>query len=132
MNKKIPIILIITVFLVFFIMITSYFWGFEEWTKQTRADFGILSVLNRLSICIFIMFALLKLLKFIFPKLNKCFTNNTKNDLTYIVLSSIILTLVIPLLILKIPFTGFLLRYSITSFIYLFGVVAICNKIFYL
>jgi len=33
MNKKIPIILTITVFLVFFIIITSFFLGFEEWTK---------------------------------------------------------------------------------------------------
>ena len=118
--------------MVFFIIITSYFWSFEEWKKQTWASFSILGILNQLGIYTFVIFALLKLLKFIFPKLNKCFTNNTKNDLTYIVLSSIILTLVIPLLILKIPFTGFLLRYSITSFIYLFGVVAICNKIFYL
>jgi len=131
MNKKISIILIITVFLVFFIIITSYFWGFEEWTKQTRADFEILSVLNRLGICIFVIFALLKLLKFIFPKLNKIFTNNRKNDLFYIMLSSIILTLAIPLIIFKVSFIWFIQQYSIISFIYIFGVVTICIKIFF-
>jgi len=131
MNKKIPIILIITAFLVFFIIITSYFWGFEEWTKQTRADFEILNVLNGLGICIFVIFALLKLLKFIFPKLNKCFTNNRKNDLSYILLSSIILTLAIPLIIFKVSLTWFIFKYSIVSFIYVFGVLTICIKIFF-
>jgi len=131
MNKKIPIILTIMVFLVFFIIITSFFLGFEEWTKQTRADFGMLSVLNRLGICIFVMFALLKLLKFIFPKLNKYFTNDRRNDLPYIMLSSIILTLVIPLIIFKVSLTWFIWQYSIISFIYIFGVITICIKIFF-
>ena len=128
--KKIPTIAIVMVFLMFFIIITYYFWGFKEWEKTPWATLAMLSILNTLGICIVVIFVLLKLLKFICPKLNKYFANDTKNYLTYIIMSCILLTLAIPFLIFKISFTGFLLRYSITSFIYLFGVVTICNKIF--
>ena len=128
---KMPAILIITVFLVFFIIITSYFWGFEKWKKQTWAGFSIFTILNTLGICIFVIFGILKLLKCIFPKLNKYVTNNIKYDLTCIIASCIILTLIIPTIISNMSFTAFLLRYSITSFIYLFGVETICIKIFF-
>jgi len=130
MNKKVPIILLVTVFLVLIIIVTYYFWGFKEWTKQTRADFGVLSILNKLGIYIFVIFSLLKLLQFISPKINKCFTSDSKNDSLYILISSTILTLAIPLMIFKISLTWFIWHYSIISFIYIFGVITICIKIF--
>lgn len=130
-NKKIPITLLVSVFLVIIIIITSYFWSFEEWTKQTRADFGVLNILNKLGICIFVIFAFLKLLQFIFPKLNKFLTIDGKNDLSYIVPSSIILTLIIPLIIFRVSLTWFIWQYSVVSFIYIFGVIIICIKIFF-
>ncbi|MBA7580990.1 hypothetical protein ES708_22889 [subsurface metagenome] len=127
---KMPAILIITIFLIFFIIITSYFWGFEEWKKQTWGGLSIFTILNTLGICIFVIFGILKILRCIFPKLNKYFTSNIKYDLAYILISCIIWTLIIPIVISNMPFTVFLLRYSITSFIYLFGVATICIKIF--
>lgn len=127
---KMPTILIVTVFLVIVIILTPYFWGFEEWIKQTRASFSILAILNTLGIYIFAIFCILKFLRLIFPKINKYIIDSTKFVLTYNALSCIILTLLIPLIVLNISFTAFLLHHSITSFIYLFGVETICIKIF--
>jgi len=127
---KMPTILIITIFLSIIIIITPYFWGFEEWKKQTWAGFSILSILNTLGIYIFAVFGILKFLRLIFPKLNKYIINNTKYVLAYNALSCIILTLFIPLMISNMSITAFFWHYSITSFIYLFGVETICVKIF--
>ena len=127
---KVPTILIITVFLLIIFIITSCFWGFEEWKKQTYAGVWILSILNRLSVYIFAVFGILKFLRFIFPKLNKYIIDNRKFGLVYNVLSCIILTLFIPLMISDISITAFFWRYSIISFIFLFGVETICFKIF--
>ena len=127
---KMPTILIITVFLLIIIVVTSCFWGFEEWEKQTYAGVWILSILNTLGVYIFAVFGILKFLGFIFPKLNKYIIDNRKCSLVYNVLSCIILTLFIPLMISDISITVFLWHYSITSFIYLFGVETICFKIF--
>ena len=131
MNKKTPLSLVVTFFLVLIIIITSYFWGFKEWTKQTRADFEILNILNKLSIYIFIVFAFLKLLKHIFPNLNKCLASDSRNELLYNMISSMILTFTIPLLIFKVSIVWFIYNYSIVSFIYIFGVITICIKIFF-
>jgi len=127
---KVPTILIITVFLLIIVITTSCFWGFEEWKKQTYAGVWILSILNRLSVYIFAVFGILKFLRFIFPKLNKYIIDNRKFGLVYNVLSCIILTLFIPLMISDISITAFFWRYSIISFIFLFGVETICFKIF--
>ena len=127
---KMPTILIITVFLLIIIVVTSCFWGFEEWKKQTYAGVWILSILNTLGVYIFAVFGILKLLGFIFPKLNKYIINNRKCGLVYNVLSCIILTLFIPLMISDISITTFFWHYSIISFVYLFGVETICVKIF--
>ena len=127
---KIPTILIITVFLLIIIVITSCFWGFEEWKKQTYAGVWILSILNTLGVYIFAVFGILKFLRLIFPKLNKYIIGNTKCGLAYNILSCIILTLFIPLMISNISITTFFWHYSIISFVYLFGVETICVKIF--
>ena len=127
---KVPTILIITIFLSIIIIITSCFWGFGEWKKQTWADLSILAILNTLGIYIFAVFGILKFLGLIFPKLNKYIIFNIKYGFVYKILSCIILILFIPLMISNISFTAFLLHYSITSFIYLFGVETICVKIF--
>lgn len=129
--KKIPTILIIAVFLISFFLVLSHFIDFKEWTKQTRADFGVLSVLNVLGIFIFSIFGLLSLLKYFFPKfINRHVTDNI-HELTYVMVFCIILTLIIPLIIFKVSLTWFIWQYSIISFIYMFGVVTICIKIFF-
>ena len=130
--KKILIILIIAVFLISFFLVLSHFIDFKEWTKQTRADFGVLSVLNILGIFIFSIFGLLFLLKCFFPKciINK-YVADIIHNLIYITSSCIVLVLIIPLVILKeTSLTQFFWPYSATSFIYIFGVMIICIKIF--
>ena len=129
--KKILVILIIAVFLISFFLVLSHFIDFKEWTKQTRADFGILSVLNILGIFIFSIFGLLYLLKYFFPKFINRYVTDNIHELTYVIEFCIVLTLIIPLLIFKFSLTCFIWQYSIISFIYMFGVVIICVKIFF-
>jgi hypothetical protein len=130
--KKIIVMSIIVVFLVLFFKGYSYFVGFKEWTKQTWADFGILSILNTLGIFVFIIFGLLALLKHISPKFfYRYFTDKMQNlDLHYVICFCIILTLIIPLIIFNVSFAWFIRQCSIITFIYLFSVASVCIKIF--
>jgi len=66
--KKIPTMLIIAVFLILYFLVFSHLIDFKELTKQSRASFGVLSILNGLSIFIFSIFGSLSLLKHFFPK----------------------------------------------------------------
>jgi hypothetical protein len=98
--------------------------------ETTWLDLSILSILNKFGICIFCFFIILVFLKFIFPKfINEHFTDKIHN-LKYITIFCIGLALII-LLISKIPAIKFISQYSITTFIYLFGVVILCSKLFF-
>ena len=98
--------------------------------ETTWLDLSILSILNKFGVCIFCFFIILAFLKFIFPKLiNEHFTDKIHN-LRYIAVFCIVLALII-LLISKIPSIRFISHYSITTFIYLFGVVILCIKLFF-
>ncbi|MBA7490828.1 hypothetical protein ES702_01371 [subsurface metagenome] len=128
--KKIPTMLIIAFFLVSFFLVLSHFIDFKEWTKQTRASFEVLSVLGGLNILIFSIFGSLSLLKHFFPKFINRYVTGSINDLVYIIEFCIILTLIIPLIIFKSSLTWFTWKYSVISFIYIFGVTTICIEIF--
>jgi len=129
--RKIPIMLIISVFLILYFLLFSHLIGFKELIKQSRASFGILSILNGLSIFVFSIVGSLSLLKHFFPKfvISRYVTDNI-HDLTYIIEFCIILTLIIPLMIFKVSFIWFIRQYSIISFIYIFGLTTICIEIF--
>jgi len=130
--KKIFINTLIVFLILSFFVGYSYFMGFEEWKKQTWAGFSILSILNTLGIFVFVIFGISALTNKYFPKfiISRYFIDNV-HDITYIVGFCIILTLMIPLIISKAPLTWFIWRYYVTAFIYLFGVVTICIKIFF-
>ena len=130
--KKIFTIIIIVIFLVLSFLIFSLFIDFEELTKSTRFSFELVNILTGLSVFIFFIFGLLFLLKYFFPKciFNK-YVADIVHNLIYITSSCIVLVLIIPLVILKVTsLTQFFWPYSVTSFIYIFGVIIICIKIF--
>jgi len=132
MIKKIVMSIIVIVILVLFFKGYSYFVGFDEWTKQTRADFEILSILNKLSIFIFVFFGLLALIKKYSSKsISRSITDNI-HGLTFIIVFCTTLTFIIPFIAFKDffdSFVWFIKQYSIISFIYLFGVASLCIKI---
>jgi len=131
MIKKIIISIIVVIILVLFFVGYSHFVGFEEWKKQTYAGFSILGILNKLGICIFVIFGLLALIKKYSSKsIGKSITDNI-HDITYVIVFCVTLTLIIPLIISNVPFTWFICQYSIISFIYIFGVSTICIRIFF-
>ena len=101
----------------------------KKW-EMTWADLNILGLLNMSSIFIFSGFGLLAFLKYIFPNIiNECFVDKI-HDLKYVTFFCIVSTLII-FLISKIPIKDFIIKSSITTFVYLFGVVAICIRIFF-
>lgn len=131
--KKIFIMLIIVVFLVLFFIGYSHFVGFEELEKSTRASFSIISILNGLGIFVFSFFGLLFLLKYFLPKFFYRYLTDKKQhlDLSYIICFCITLTLIIKLIIMPgLSSSSFFWKYSIISFIYLFGVVSVCIGMF--
>ena len=134
MIKKIVISIIIVVFLVLFFVGYSHFIGFEEWTKQTWASFNILSILNKLGICVFVFFGLLALIKKYSSKsISRSITENI-HDLTYIIVFCSTLTFIIPFIAFKDFFSSFIWfikQYLIISFIYIFGVSIVCIRIFF-
>jgi len=130
MIKKIVISIIVVAILALFFVGYSHFIGFEAWTKQTRADFGVISILNKLGFFIFIIFGILSLLKYISPGLINRYVTNGIGDLTYIIVFCTTLTLIIPLIIFRVSFCWFFWHYSAISFIYIFGLTTICIKMF--
>ena len=98
--------------------------------ETTWCDLFILGILNKFGIFIFCGFCLLALLKFIFPKFINRHLASKIHNLNYITILCIVLALIL-LLISKIPAIEFIWRYSITTFIYLFGVVILFIKLFF-
>lgn len=99
-------------------------------SEMTWLDLSILSILNKFGISIFCIFGILAIGKIFFPKFINEYLIDKVHNLNYIVIFCTVLTLII-LLISKIRKIDFILGYSITTFIYLFGVVTICIKIFF-
>ena len=117
MIKKIVMSIIVVAILALFFVGYSHFIGFEAWTKQTRADFGILSTLNKLSIFVFISFSLLALIKKYSSKsTSKSITDNI-HDITYIIVFCVTLTLIIPLIIFKVSFIWFIINLTFNLFV---------------
>jgi hypothetical protein len=129
--KKIIVMLIIVGFLVLFFIGYSHFVGFLE--GPTCADLSIIGILNGLGIFVLIIFGVLALLKYFLPKFFYRYLTDKKQhlDLSYIICFCITLALIIKLIIMPgLSFSSFFWKYSIISFIYLFGVASVCIKIF--
>ena len=132
MKKIFITIIIIAIFLVLSFLIFTIFIDFKELTISSWFSLKLVSILTGLSVFIFSIFGLLFLLKCFFPKciINK-YVADIIHNLIYITSSCIVLVLIIPLVILKeTSLTQFFWPYSVTSFIYIFGVMIICIKIF--
>lgn len=131
--KKIYGHLIVTTSLIIIFLLLSSITSHDIWTKQTRADFSILSILNKLSIFIFLLFVLLYMIKkFIKNKIVLDFFKYFEGDyISFIINLCITLTILIPLFIIKVRFFWFIFNYIIVSFIFLFGIAIICNQIFF-
>jgi len=97
---------------------------------MTWADLGILGLLNRSGIFIFCGFGLLAFLKYIFPKIINEYLVDKIHAINYITIICIFLTLII-FLISKFSIINFIINHSILTFIYVFGVVTICIRIFF-
>ena len=98
--------------------------------EMTWADLSILGLLNMSGIFIFSGFGILAFLKYIFPNIINEYLVDKIHDLKYVTILCIALTLII-FLISKIPIKYFIIKSSITTFIYVFGVVTICIRIFF-
>ena len=97
---------------------------------MTWADLGILGLLNRSGIFIFCSFGLLAFSKYIFPKIINEYLVDKIHDINYVTIVCIVLTLII-FLISKFSVINFIINHSILTFIYVFGVVTICIRIFF-
>lgn len=98
--------------------------------ETTWLDLFILSILNKTGIIIFGVFILLALLKLFYPNFINRYLTIKIHNIRYIAFFCIVLSSII-LLISKIPWNKFIWQYSITTFIYLFGVVILCTKLFF-
>ena len=98
--------------------------------ETTWLDLFILSILNKTGIIIFGIFILLALLKLFYPNFINRYLTSKIHNIRYIAFFCIVLSSII-LLISKIPWNKFIWQYSITTFIYLFGVVILCTKLFF-
>ena len=96
----------------------------------TWADLSILAILNKSGIFIFCGFVLLAFLKYISPKIINEYLVDKIHNLNYVAIFCIVLTLII-FLISKFSIKYFIINYSIITFIYVFGVVTICIRIFF-
>lgn len=116
---------IIAGFLILFFLAFSYFIGFKELIKTTRLSSEISSFLSGLNLFIFVIFGLLFLLKFLFPKIFNRYVADSINNPIYIIVSCIILTLIMPRVIFEHSLTWFTWKYFVIIFTYLFGIVTI-------
>jgi len=98
--------------------------------EMTWADLGIIGLLNMSGIFIFSGFGILAFLKYIFPNIINESIVYKMHDLKYVTIFCIILSLII-FLISNIPIKYFIIKHSIITFIYVFGVVTICIRIFF-
>ena len=98
--------------------------------EMSWADLKIIGILNRSGIFIFCGFCLLSFLKYISPKIINEYLVDKIHDLNYVAIFCIVLTLII-FLISKFTLKHFIINHSITTFIYVFGVVLICIRIFF-
>lgn len=129
---KITTLLMIAVFPILYFLLLSQVTDFREWTSASPADFGVISILNSLGVFIFSFFASLYLLRYFSKDYNiKRHVERILNNQNYIVGFSIVLTLIIPLIIFKVPFIWFIVKYSIISFVYIFAVTTICIRIIF-
>ncbi len=98
--------------------------------EMTWADLSILGLLNMSGIFIFFGFGILAFLKYIFPNIINEYLVDKIHDIKYVTIFCIVLTLII-FLISKIPIKYFIIKCSIITFIYVFGVVSICIRMFF-
>jgi len=98
--------------------------------EMTWADLSILGLLNMSGIFIFFGFGILAFLKYIFPNIINEYLVDKIHDIKYVTIYCIVLTLII-FLISKISIKYFIIKCSIITFIYVFGVVSICIRIFF-
>jgi hypothetical protein len=134
MIKKIVMSIIVVVILVLFFIGYSHFVGFKGWAESTWYSFSFFSILNKLTIIVFVLFGILALLK---RYKVKYFTDKMQG--LYVILICIVFTLFIPLIIMPSAFDEpfkfdsfkyFLGQYSLIAFVYLYGVTSACIKIF--
>jgi len=97
---------------------------------MTWADSSMLGLLNRSGIFIFLGFGILAFLKSVFPEIDNEYLLKEIFDLKYITIFCIFLALII-FKISKFPLKYFIINHSILTFIYVFGVVTICIRIFF-
>ena len=98
--------------------------------ETTWLSLFVLSILNKTGIILFVVFILLALLKFCYQNFINRYLTSKIHNIRYITFFCIGLSLII-LKISKIPWNKFIWQYSITTFIYLFGVVILCVKLFF-
>jgi hypothetical protein len=129
MNKKDNMLVKIGILAGLLILSFLLFYRFMN-IRVTRYSMELSSILSESSFFIFILFSCLFLLKFKFPSIiNNRYVNN-KNIKNYILATAIILALIIPLIMFK-SFNIIFRGSTIISFIYLYGIVTICTKIFF-
>ena len=126
--KKIYTILMIVGFLILYFLAFTYFIDFKKLTMASRFSFEFSSFLIGLNFFIFSISGLLFILKLLFPKIYYRYVTDSINNPIYILVACIALTLAIPLIIFGHLFSW---KYLVIIFIYLFGIVTICLRIFF-
>lgn len=102
----------------------------NEMSWKDLNDLTLSVVLPKIAIPIFFGFCLLAFLRFIFPNIINEYLVDKIYDLKYVTFFCIVSTLII-FKISKFSLIDFFIKYSIISFIYVFGVVTICIRIFF-
>jgi len=156
--KKIFKILILVALTVVSGLIFSNFVYLEDLIELAQISSDISGTISALNIFIFIIFGLLFLLKFLFKNIFNRYITDSINDPIYVITICMILTLfvsIIPLelyhenglvvvrekmlkeanepeeVINSIITSGFTWKHFLITFVYLFGIVSICLRIFF-
>jgi len=124
-DNKLIKILIFAVILIILFLIFNFFIDFK---KVTRFSIEFSNVLSGVNIYIFSIFGFLFLLKLLFPTFINRYVIDDKNIQIHILEACIIVILMIQLTVFD-SFIGW--KYVIGSFVYLYGIVTICIKIFF-
>jgi len=159
--KKIFIILILIAFTILSVFIFGSFVYDEDLIELAQISSDISSAITVVNIFIFIIFGLLFLLKFLFKNIFNRYITDSINDPIYIITICIILTFIISAIPLDLYHENglrglvivgpneempknepkeeidstitreFTWKHCLITFIYLFGIVSICLKIFF-